>query len=85
MVGGVPTSQHVKGEAADIAAEDPHALGEGCQGHAGDLRGGGPDDPLSDIRAPQPSQGRGRTGTAALQQAVQGKKALIFKEYERFY
>ena len=25
-VGGVPTSQHVKGEAADIAAEDPHAL-----------------------------------------------------------
>ena len=25
-VGGVATSQHVKGEAADIAAEDPHAL-----------------------------------------------------------
>ncbi len=25
-VGGVPTSQHVKGEAADIAAEDPHKL-----------------------------------------------------------
>ena len=25
-VGGVPTSQHVKGEAADIAAEDPHEL-----------------------------------------------------------
>ncbi len=25
-VGGVPASQHLKGEAADIAAEDPHAL-----------------------------------------------------------
>nr|DAM80512.1 MAG TPA: peptidase [Caudoviricetes sp.] len=25
-VGGVATSQHVKGEAADIAAEDPHEL-----------------------------------------------------------
>lgn len=25
-VGGVPTSQHVKGEAADIAAEDPYLL-----------------------------------------------------------
>lgn len=25
-VGGVPTSQHVKGEAADVAAEDPLAL-----------------------------------------------------------
>ena len=25
-VGGVATSQHVKGEAADIAAEDPHKL-----------------------------------------------------------
>ena len=27
-VGGVPTSQHTLGEAADIAAEDPHALAQ---------------------------------------------------------
>ena len=27
-VGGVPTSQHVKGEAADVASDDPYALAQ---------------------------------------------------------
>lgn len=27
-VGGVPTSQHIKGEAADVASDDPYALAQ---------------------------------------------------------